>query len=282
MRIGILNTGFVASALLLIPCACYAQYGAGKALPPKPKSANTASSNPTPTVAPAHDLSGVWMMRNPPGSNRGFTLFTFTDPKTDPPVLTPWGEAKFKEAKDSNGGANTLDQTNDPVLTKCYPPGTPRVYFHPYPFEFVQGAKSLLQVFEYDHTIRRIYTDGRQLPEDPDPSWMGYSVGHWDGDTTFVVETVGFNEKTWLDRLGHPHSDQLHVTERFRRVDADHLQVDITMTDPKALAKPWSTTFYYENRPAWELGEISCSGDYLDFNKSFESFSFKNKDEAPK
>jgi len=282
MRIGILNTGFVASALLLIPCACCAQYGAGKALPPKPKSADTARTNPTPAVAPAHDLSGVWMMRNPPGSNRGFTLYTFTDQKTDPPVLTPWGEAKFKEAKDSNGGAYTLDQTNDPVLTKCYPPGTPRVYFHPYPFEFVQGPKYLLQVFEYDHTIRRIYTDGRQLPEDPDPSWMGYSIGHWDGDATFVVETVGFNEKTWLDRLGHPHSDQLHVTERFRRVDADHLQVDIMMTDPKALAKPWSATFYYENRPTWELGEISCSGDYLDFNKSFESFSFKNKDEAPK
>lgn len=128
----------------------------------------------------------------------------------------------------------------------------------------------------------RIYTDGRAVPDDPDPSWMGYSVGHWEGNNTFVVETVGFNEKTWLDRLGHPHSDQFHVTERFRRVDADHLQLDITMTDPKALAKPWSTTFYYENRPNWELGEISCAGDYLDFNNSFESFSFKKKDEAPR
>ena len=91
---------------------------------------------------------------------------------------------------------------------------------------------------------------------------MGYSVGHWDGNTTFVVEAVGFNEKTWLDRLGHAHSEQLHVTERFRRVDRDHLELDITMTDPKALAKPWTTTFYYQNRPKWELGEISCSGDY--------------------
>jgi hypothetical protein len=76
---------------------------------------------------------------------------------------------------------------------------------------------------------------------------------------------VGFNEKTWLDRLGHAHSNQLKVTERFRRVDFDHLEIDITMEDAKALAKPWTTTFYYELRPNWELGEISCSGDYLDY-----------------
>ena len=95
-----------------------------------------------------------------------------------------------------------------------------------------------------------------------------------------MVDTVGFNEKTWLDRLGHAHSEQLHVTERFRRIDHDHLELDITMADPKTLAKPWTTTFYYQNRPEWELGEISCSGDYLDWSK-FESFSFK-KDDAPK
>jgi len=84
--------------------------------------------------------------------------------------------------------------------------------------------------------------------------------------STLVVDTVGLNDKTWLDRLGHPHSDQLHVIERFRRVNRDHLELDITMQDPKALAKPWTTTFYYELRPNWELGEISCSGDYLDFS----------------
>jgi len=135
----------------------------------------------------------------------------------------------------------------------------------------------MLMIFEYDHTVRRIYTDGRPLPKDPDPLWLGYSVGHWEGDTTFVVDTVGFNEKTWLDRLGVPHSDQLHVTERFRRVDRDHLQLEVTMQDPKALAKPWTGTLYYELRNDWDLGEISCSGDYLDFN-TFESFSFKKQD----
>jgi hypothetical protein len=276
MRRGGWKAGWIVGVLLVLPCAARAQYGAGKALPPRAKS---TEANAAPAPAGVHDLSGVWMMAR---TSRQFLLFTFTDPKTDPPALTAWGEAKFKEAKDSNGGAYTLDQTNDPVLTRCYPPGTPRVYFHPYPFEFWATPKFMLQMFEYDHTVRRIYTDGRPLPTDPDPTWMGYSVGHWDGDTTFVVETVGFNEKTWLDRLGHPHSDQLHVSERFHRVDRDHLELQITMTDPKALAKPWSSTLEYVNRPDWELGEISCAGDYLDFNNSFESFSFKKKDEAPK
>jgi hypothetical protein len=213
--------------------------------------------------APAHDLTGVWMLRNPP-SMRAFAGATYTK---EEPEMTPWAQAKYKQAKPSNNGAFTLETTNDPVLTKCAPPGLPRVYFHPFPFEFVQTPKYTLMLFEYDRVIRRIYTDGRSLPADPDPAWTGYSVGHWEGDTTFVVETAGFNDKTWLDRVGHPHSAQLHVTERFRRVDRDHMQIDITMQDPKALVKPWSTTFYSELRPKWELSEISCSGDYLDFSK---------------
>src|SRR6266404_3943456 len=113
--------------------------------------------------APVHDVTGVWMMRNPPGSQRGFTNYTFT---------------------------------KDPVLTRCDPPGVPRVYFHPYPFELVHTPKYTLMLYEDDHTVRRIYTDGRPIPTDPDLLWMGTSVGHWEGDTTFVVDTVGFNDKT--------------------------------------------------------------------------------------
>jgi hypothetical protein len=112
----------------------------------------------------------------------------------------------------------------------------------------------------------RFKADGRPIPKDPDLLWMGTSVGHWEGDTTLVVDAVGFNDKTWLDRLSHPHSDQLHIIERFRRVNYDRMELDISMEDPKALVKPWTTTFYYQLRPTWELGEISCSGDYLDFS----------------
>jgi hypothetical protein len=220
---------------------------------------------PAPASAPApkRDLSGIWMGRQPQAM-RAYSGATFTK---EEPALTPWAQAKYKEAKNSNNGIYTLDTTNDPVITHCDPPGVPRVYFHPYPFEFINTSKYLLMLYEYDHTVRRIYTDGRPIPTDPDLSWMGTSVGHWEGDTTFVVETVGFNDKTWLDRLGHPHSTELHVTERFRRIDMDHMQIDFILQDPKALAAPWKSTFYFELRPKWELGEISCSGDYLGFSK---------------
>jgi hypothetical protein len=209
--------------------------------------------------APRRDLTGVWTMRNPAGMNRQ---------RAEPPALTPWALEKFKQAKDSNGGSYTLDQTNDPVITKCFPPGVPRVYYHPFPFEVVQTPKYTLLLYEYDHLVRRVYTDGRRLPDDPDLLWMGTSVGRWEDDTTFAVDSTGFNDKTWLDRVGHPHSDQLKVSERFRRLDGDHLQIDVSMQDPKALARPWSMTFYFELRPKWELGELSCSGD----NPNFTAF----------
>jgi hypothetical protein len=221
----------------------------------------------TSAPAPRRDLAGVWMMRNPPGADRRFTNFTFTDPATAPPPLTAWGLEKRKGNRANNSGQFTLDETNDPVLTQCYPPGVPRVYFHPYPFELVQTPKALLQVFEYDHFMRRLWTDGRPVPKDPDLLWMGTSIGRWVDDATFEAVTVGLNDKTWLDRAGTPHSDTLKVTERFRRIDLDHLQIDFTLEDPIALAKPWTSTFFYERRPNWELGEISCSGDYLDWAK---------------
>src|SRR5258708_4429919 len=204
--------------VLSVSSALYAQTAA-----PSTDQRNGAANGES-TPAPVHDLTGVWMMRDPPGSQRGFTNYTFAK---DPPELTPWAEAKYKEAKPSNGGQFTLKTTNDPVLTKCDPPGVPRVYFHPYPFEFVHTPQYTLMLYEYDHMVRRIYTDGRPIPKDPDLLWMGTSVGHWEGDSTFVVDSVGFNDKTSLDPLGPPHSDQLHVIERFRRVDTDNMKMKI-------------------------------------------------------
>lgn len=236
----------------LFPCALFLTAGF--------MSAQTA---PAPAAAPSRDVTGVWMIRNPP-TMRSFAGFTFTK---EEPELTPWAMAKYKEAKASNNGKYTLDTTNDPVITHCDPPGVPRVYFHPYPFEFVKTENQLVMLYEYDHMVRRIFMDGRPLPADPDFTWLGTSVGHWENDTTLVVETVGLNDKTWLDRMGHPHSTELRVKETFRRTDHDHLQIDFDIRDPKALAKPWTATFTLELRPKWELGEISCAGDYLDFKK---------------
>ena len=218
--------------------------------------------------APARDLSGVWTRISPEGKFRSGSTWT-----PEPPVLTEWGQERFATAKDSNAGGFALGETNDPVLTRCYPPGTPRVYFHPYPFEILYTAKEMVMLYEYDHVIRRIYMDGRENPEDPVMLWFGNSVGEWTDETTFVVTTVGIDERTWMDRSGYQHSDQLKVTEVFRRIDNLNLEIDITLEDPIALAEPWvAETLYYRLAPAsWELSEISCSGDYLDFTQ-FENF----------
>ena len=250
----ITNVVFILFALLVLSSAGFAQYGSGQPTELKPY-----ENGP----APAHDLTGVWTRVASEGKFRSGSTWT-----PEPPKLTDWGQERFDTAKNSNAGGFALGETNDPVLTRCYPPGVPRIYFHPYPFEVVYSAKETIVLYEYDHTIRRIYTDGRANAEDPVALWLGNSVGTWQDDTTFVVTTVGIDERTWIDRTGYQHSDQLRVTEVFRRIDNLNLEIDITMEDPVALAEPWiAETLYFRLAPDhWELSEISCSGDYLDFS----------------
>jgi len=214
-------------------------------------------------AAPAHDLSGVWNMHSTP-AQRKYIGSTYT---AEPPDLTPWGQEKYAANKPSNGPrTHTLAETDDPVLKKCFPPGTPRIYLQPFPMQIVQTPKEIFMIFEYDHTVRQIFTDGRKHPDDLLATYMGHSIGNWEGDT-LVVDTVGFNDKTWLDRDGHPHSDQLHVVERFHRTDRNNMQIDITMEDSKALAKPWKGVLYYQLKPDWDIMELVCTD-----NEAFESF----------
>ena len=211
-------------------------------------------------AAPGQNLQGVWNMHATP-AQRHYLGSTYT---AEEPDMTPWAKEKFEETKPSNGPrTHTLKETDDPVLKYCYPPGTPRIYLQPFPMQIVQTPKEVIILFEYDHTVRHIYTDGRPHSPDLTPSYMGDSIGHWDGDT-LVVDTVGFNDKTWLDRDGHVHSDQLHVIERFTRTGPSDLQIAITMEDPKALVKPWQTTLYYQLKPDWNLMEQVCT-DNIDF-----------------
>jgi hypothetical protein len=124
------------------------------------------------------------------------------------------------------------------------------------PFRIVQTP--YVSFFMYESSpLRQIFTDGRKLPDDPTPSWMGYSVARWDGDT-FVIDTTGYNERTWLDFGGHPHSEALHVTERFRRTDFGHMQLSITFADPKAYTKPWTIDVAVNLAPDTELLEYVC------------------------
>jgi hypothetical protein len=140
----------------------------------------------------------------------------------------------------------------------------PRIYLHRYPIEIVQVRGRLMMFFEYDHFVRQIWTDGRKHPEedDLDPSWMGHSIGSWDGDA-LLVDTIGFNDKTWLDNAGHPHSEALHVVERMRRVDHDTLQIDFTFDDPKAYTKSWTGQKVFRLRPGWEIAEQVCADNFL-------------------
>jgi hypothetical protein len=201
----------------------------------------------------APDLSGVWMRDAPPATAMQYWIYELNQ---EEPPMTAWGLAQFKAAKSSFGAHEyPLEETNDPVLRSCFPPGVPRVYMHPFPFQFIQTAGEIVMLFEVDSLRREIYLDAQHDPSLV-PLWMGNSIGHWEGDT-LVVDTNNFNDRTWIDRIGHPHSDQLHVIERFRRPDHDHLVDDITIDDAKAYTKPWTAHLEFKLRP-WKLTEQFC------------------------
>ena len=255
------------AALLALPLAVsFSARAQNSAAMPKsgaaPKSAVPAANAP---FSP-RDIFGVWNSRIPTNASQEEIIAYVSQFGKGNPPMTAWAQPKYDASKPSFGPRSVLlAQTNDPVY-KCYPPGVPRVYLHPFPFEFVDGKKEILQIFEYDHMVRHIFMDGRPVPTDPELTWLGYSVGHWDGDT-LVVETVGFNDKTWLDRVGHPHSDKMKVTERFTRTDGRTLKVDLHIEDPVAYKAPIDSTLFFTLHPDWDIMEQVCMD-----NISFEHF----------
>ena len=210
---------------------------------------------------PSGDVTGVWY----PSSVNTFTL-NWTDAQgksLNPLPLTPWGEEKFS-ANHPIGGAYTALNSNDPNIG-CLPPGVPNVYIHAYPVEFLQVPGRTIMFFEYGHFVRQIFTDGREHVKDANPTWMGDSIGKWEGDT-LVVDSTGFNDKTWLDVAGHPHSEAMHLVERMRRVDHDTLTIDITLDDPQAYAAPLKTQRKYILKPGWNIMEYICEDNQVAFN----------------
>ena len=139
----------------------------------------------------------------------------------------------------------------------CTLSGVPRLDLGPKPFKILQSPDEVVILYQAFTTFRQVFTDGRPLPEDPQPSWLGYSVGKWDKDT-LVVDTIGFNDTTWLDNAGSPHSESLHVTERFYRRDKEHLDIQITIDDPKTFRHPFTVTQHARLAPALELTEFIC------------------------
>src|SRR6476659_3904038 len=179
-----------------------------------------APTGPTPRTPEGKvDFSGVW----DPGS-------AFFNIGQVP--LQPWAAELYAQRRANQG--------KDDPEAQCLPAGVPRI--SPFPQKFVQTPTLLVILDEGNvHSYRQLFIDGRSHPKDMDPLWMGDSIAKWDGDT-LVVDTVGLNDKTWLNGQGVPHSDQLHVTERYRRPDLGHMTVEITMEDPKAFTKSHTFT----------------------------------------
>jgi hypothetical protein len=229
------------------------------------------AKKPEPALS-AKDLTGVWANITESGP-------TF-NPK-EAPSFQPWAEAKWKANKNDDPGQPAIANGRvdlDPTVASCFPTGMPRLMTEVFPFEILQVRDRVLILFEKDYAVSHIWTDGRKLPEDPDPSYMGQSVGKWDGDT-LVVDTIGLKDITWLDRAGHPHSDALHVVGRMRRVNHDRLQIDWTFDDPKAFTKPWTGRTIYRYHPDWTLAEfISCEERLLHGGESLEQKAVKGHD----
>lgn len=158
----------------------------------------------------------------------------------------------------------TATHSKDDPEGFCLPPGVPRMMYTPYPAQIYQMADRILFIFEGGaHVWRLIWMDGRKHPADPNPTFLGDSIGHWEGDT-LVVDTVGFNNETWLDAAGHMHGEKLHVIEKFSRPDSDTLRLEATIDDPEYYTKPWTVVTTSTWAPGQELLEYICQENNKD------------------
>jgi hypothetical protein len=192
------------------------------------------------------DLSGVWRVAD------GRYLQNIAADIGEAP-FQPAAAALYKERADSLGKGRPSEF--------CIPHGIPDgMLVRNSPFKIVQTPGVLVILYEEFNHYRQIFSDGRGLPAEANPSWFGYSIGKWEGET-FVAETIGFNDKSWFDDPGHPHSDALRVTERFRRVNFGRMEMQITFDDPKSYTKPWSATIPFGLIPDSELIESICENE---------------------
>jgi len=226
-----------------------------------PIAAQVSPSGKIPRAADGRpDLSGIWQAIGVslfgetgevrPGEGRASTY----GPRESAPYQA-WAVSKVNEL--------AADNRTDPNV-HCKMAGVPRITGIPVPFEIVQTPKKTIILYESNHAFRIIPTDGKPHPPDLDPTYMGDSVGRWEGDS-FVVDVTGFNDKTWLPGAGHFHSEELHVTERFKRNANDTITYEATMEDPKALAKPWTYRLILRHPPRDErIMEADCSENNQD------------------
>ena len=262
--------------LPILSCSAHAQW----LNYPAPGTPRTRDGKPN-LAAPAPrasngkpDLSGVWHvhpaslaeMKRLYGNDVGETSLPGMEPDTVSkyainilvdfkPEDSPMRKEAAEVLRRRVPGSNPADQ--------CLPMGIPFAFLVSEADKIVQTPGVLVMMFESADAHRQIYTDGRPLPQDPEPAWLGYSVGRWDGDT-LVVQTAGFNDKTWLDAMGHPHSDALRVTERYHRRDFGHLDLEITFDDPKMYTRPFAIKVTQELLADSDILEFFCNENEKD------------------
>lgn len=211
------------------------------------------------------DLSGVWLpirTVDPTTPEDPFGVFvgpayvsgTFIDLGTPTKGLPyqPWA-AELVRARKKNNAADNPD-------AKCLPVSSPQLQTHPTPRQITQLPGMIVTLFEKNQMFRIIYTDGRPLPADPQPSWLGYSTARWEGDV-LVVETNGFRDDTWLDQVGSPMTSAGKFVERFHRLNYGTLEIDMTFDDPKAYTRPWTVKVLHGIQPEWQLLEGFCDNE---------------------
>ena len=197
------------------------------------------------------DLSGFWMPADPVK----YLLNLAADLKSEDVPLQPWAQGLYKERIENNG--------KDHPGVRCWPSGIPEKDNIPDGLKVVQTPDVTIFLHESRTIYRQIFTDGRPLPKNAQPTWMGYSIGTWEGDT-FVVQTIGQNGRTWLDMRGLPSTEALRVTERFTRPTIGHMDIDVTIDDSKAYTKPWSVKFGWTLLPDTDLIESICEENNKD------------------
>ena len=209
----------------------------------------------------ATDSAAAPLFEQPPAGTPNFTgkwampkpiTHLLTSDGREPP-LSAAGKAEYDKRR---AALTAGDKSVDPIA-RCLMHGTPRLLYAPYPFLILQTTRSINFVHEANHTFRNIYWD-EKLPEDPDPTYLGSSIARFEG-RTLVIDTIGFNDKTWLDYAGLPHGERLKVQERYTLADAATIKGSVTITDPDFYSAPWSSSFVLQRQAGMELKESVCT-----------------------
>ncbi len=260
----------VAAALCIGAAVAFAQWPAYSSGGPKTAEGKPDLTAPTPRTADGKpDFTGTWNLAGGGGragaQDKAKQAPPPPPPADGPPLATFFNiGANFKDGLPLRPWAAELlaqrraDNDKDNPDAHCLPMGLMQFHLHPQPRKIIQTPKEIVIIYEANHGLRQIYTDGRTLPGgDPDPWWYGYSIGHWDGDT-LVVETTGYRDDVWLDVWGTPMTSAAKTIERFRRPNYGTMQIDVTIDDPKAYTKPFTVRVNHRLSSDAELIEFIC------------------------